>query len=59
MEMNKYNEALQLIEAVSDVFESEHVDKKVRARLLQRKGTIHLKRNEFKQAVDAFEASLN
>jgi len=59
MEMNKYDEALLLIQSVVYIFESEKVDLKVRARLLQRKGSIHLKRNELKLAVEAFEISIN
>jgi len=41
IEVKKLDEAMTLIEAVVAVFESEHVDFKLRARILQRKGTIH------------------
>jgi len=58
IEEKKLDEAMFLIENLIEVFESEHVDFKLRARILQRKGTIHMKREEYKAAVKAFESSL-
>ena len=59
IEEKMFDKAMTLIENVVSVFNSEHVDLKVCARILQRKGTIHLKRDEFKLAVESFEISLN
>ena len=50
---------MKLIESVVAVFKSEKVDVKVRARILQRKGTIHMRRKEYKSAVEEFESSLH
>ena len=58
IELKRYDDALNIIENIISVFETEQVDIKVRARLLQRKGTIHIKRNEYNFAIDCFEASL-
>jgi len=59
IEEKKFDEAMTLIESVVSVFESERVDFKLRARILQRKGTIHMRKEEYKSAVEAFESSLH
>jgi len=59
IEEKKLDEAMILIEAVVAVFESEHVDFKLRARILQRKGTIYMRREEYKSAVESFESSIH
>ena len=58
IELKRYDDALNIIENIITVFETEQVDIKVRARLLQRKGTIHLKKKELLLAIEAFENSL-
>jgi len=59
IELKRYDDALNIIENIITVFDTEQVDIKVRARLLQRKGTIHLKKNELLLARESFEKSLN
>jgi len=59
IEEKNLDEAMILIEAVVAVFESEHVDFKLRARILQRKGTIYMRREEYKSAVESFESSIH
>jgi len=59
IELKKFDEAMKLCQDVIKIFEEEHVDFKVRARILQRKGTIHMKLGEFKEAVDSFQGSLH
>ena len=54
MEMNRYDEALAIINKVPQ----SSVDTKICARFLQRKGTIHLKKNELVLAIEAFENNL-
>ena len=58
IELKSYDDALNIIENIITVFETEQVDIKVRARLLQRKGTIHLKKNELLLAIESFKNSL-
>ena len=58
IELKRYDDALNIIENIITVFDTEQVDIKVRARLLQRKGTIHLKKNELLLAIESFEKSL-
>ena len=55
IEEKMFDEAMTLIENVVSVFNSEHVDLKVCARILQRKATIYMRRKEYKSAVEALE----
>lgn len=58
IELKQLDEAMALVQQVLGVFEAEQVDFKTRARILQRKGTIHAKQQQWKDAVEAFENSL-
>jgi len=58
IELKQFEKAMEKCLEVIKVFDEEQVDFKVRARILQRKGTIHTSLKQFKEAVEAYEASL-
>lgn len=46
IEIKEYDDALELCNAAQKSFDEDNVDFKVRARILQRKGTIYLKQQK-------------
>lgn len=59
IELKQFEEALQKCVDNVKVFEDEHVEFKVRARILQRKGTIHTHLKQYAEAVQAYQDSLH
>jgi hypothetical protein len=58
IELKDLDTALELCIDTEKSFDEDNVDFKVRARILQRKGTVLLKTKKYKDAVEALEASL-
>lgn len=59
IELKQFEDALVKCETVEKIFDEEQVDFKIRARILQRKGTIFTALKDYAQAVKAFEDSLH
>lgn len=53
IELKKFEDALNKCTEVIKIFDEDQVDFKVRARILQRKGTIHTSLKQYKEAVEA------
>jgi tetratricopeptide (TPR) repeat protein len=58
IELQELDQALELCCEVEGTFETDNIDSKIRARIMQRKGTIFIKKKLFKESVKAFESSL-
>lgn len=53
IELKRNEEALQMCNEIIAKFDDEQVDFKVRARILQRKGSVHTNLKQYKEAVEA------